>query len=893
MPGMGKTTIFNEVLAASIPGDRTVLVARPTEHERGLAFNGLGDLLAHVRDSDLESLPTPQRRALRAALLLEDPEKGVIEQRAVAAALRGLLEKLATARPLLVAVDDGQWLDSATADALGYALRRLADQPVAVVVATRPVESPYPTWLQAGAGEPPAVTWLGPLSVAALFHVLKTAVGAAFDRPTLRRIERDSGGNPLHAIELGRRERELSGGAQDAAVGLDALITSRMLALPPETRRSLLVAALAHAATLETLGAVLRVGPRGVLASLEPAVLAGTCHVERGRVEIAHPLYARAVENIATPDDVLACHRALADVETDPARGALHLGRSTAEPNGAVASALQEAAQQARGRGAFSSAVELMELAIMLSPAGDRWLSSRGVALGSWLLYDANPLRAGAVLQAARETGQQPEAWQASLLLARLAGLSGETSRLDALCEEVWSCPDAPPLVRAEAVLVRAQGAHDLVLALEHTMEGRELIPAQDTSTAAQRLRAEGMKTEAELRVMLGQQSPVELLERAVTLEASAPAGLVADRAEYVLGLQLLFADRHDESRAILTRLVELARRYGDDASEPILLLNLGHLEMRAGNWADADRLAAEALQIAEGLGQVVVALAHCQLAMSATMRGDTVAAGQLLEQAEVETAALGEPFLRAIFWRATAMARLASGNVAEADLAFTRAYAARQEAGVKDPAIMLFDAERIEAMITLGDLAGAEMALSEVEVSARRLARPVVLAGCARLRALMLAAAGETAAAVESVPDLVEANRAHSVPFMLGQALLAAGRIQRRAKMKGAANSSLDEAIAVFEKIGALPWASLAREEQRRIGLRRRASPDLTDTERRVAVLAAEGRTNREIADAVFASPKTVEGILSRVYRKLDVRSRVELSRVLTDAPTAHAEPH
>lgn len=324
-PGTGKTALVEAFLTATAALEVTVLRVRPTEVDQRLAFSGLTDLLVPVEQSSYDDLPTPQRRAIRAALLLEDAD-GEVDPRAVAAALRAVWTALAGIRPVLVVLDDVQWLDQATATVLSHSLRRLGDAPVHVVAVGRAEE--WPLVLD----DATALT-LPPLGAAALFHVVKEHLGLALDRARLRAVEQASGGNPLYALELVRRQV-----GEGASTALDELIGARVRELPPATRRSLLRVALAASPRTDVLAAAAGCTPEELLADLEPARTTGLVRVT-DTVAFGHPLYAEAVVEEAADLEVRDAHRRLAEAETDPEARVRHLGAAAVGPDASRAAA--------------------------------------------------------------------------------------------------------------------------------------------------------------------------------------------------------------------------------------------------------------------------------------------------------------------------------------------------------------------------------------------------------------------------------------------------------------------------------------------------------------------------------------------------------------------------
>ena len=341
--GIGKTELWRSAVAGAREGGYAVLEARPSEAERELTFAGLSDLLAGLGD-EITALPAPRRRPLSVALLLEESGGSPPDARGIAVATLELMRRLASRGPLLVAIDDVQWLDRASAAALAFALRRAPPERVGVLLACRAGE---PAALELDRTSDPERLVVRPLSLGAVRLVLGQRLGVTFPRATLRRLYERSGGNPFFALELGRALRDRVGAlgpGDDLPVPVDLarLLRERLASLPPGTAEPLAaVAALAEPARrfVEADGA------------LDPAFAAGVLVLEGDRVRFAHPLLAAAAYEALPPAARLALHRRLADVVADPEQRARHLALGAVGPDPALAAVLDEAATRALARG--------------------------------------------------------------------------------------------------------------------------------------------------------------------------------------------------------------------------------------------------------------------------------------------------------------------------------------------------------------------------------------------------------------------------------------------------------------------------------------------------------------------------------------------------------------
>ena len=294
--GIGKTTVWDAGIEAAEAAGHRVLRCRPVLTEAQLSFAAVGDLLDDVLEDALPTLPAPQQHALRVALLIDEPDGPAPDVRAIAGAVLGVLRHLCADRPVLLAVDDVQWLDDPSRTVLEFVIRRLREEPIRLLVARRGVAADLPLGL-ARALAPSALEHmtLAPLSLGALHRLLQTRLGAAFPRPVLRRLYATSGGNPFYTLELGRaleRHRGTLGPEEPLPVPttLQELVQDRVNAQPERVRMLLeLVAALydRHLAAVVELARA-----DGLDGAIDEAIAAGVLAVARGPARV-QPSVAR------------------------------------------------------------------------------------------------------------------------------------------------------------------------------------------------------------------------------------------------------------------------------------------------------------------------------------------------------------------------------------------------------------------------------------------------------------------------------------------------------------------------------------------------------------------------------------------------------------------------
>ncbi|HLE59177.1 MAG TPA: AAA family ATPase, partial [Candidatus Limnocylindria bacterium] len=371
--GIGKSTLWLAGVAAARERSFHVLTSRPAQAERSLAYVVLGDLFANAEPEVLAGLPAPRRRAFEAALLREEPDLPV-DPRALGVAIVTLLPLLADGRPLVLAVDDEQWLDPSSAATLRFALRRSLRQPVLLLLSRRLPSAPA-TALEETI-DPAEVLRLrvGPLSVGAIQLLLRRRLGITLPRPTLLQVHEVSGGNPFYALELARSRSAYP--ARDATVplavppSLERLVGERFEALDAPTRRALLLVA-AHGRLPVGLFRALELSP----GALDRAFAGNLIETTDGVVRFTHPLLASAIYHGTASEERRAAHRRLATVLDDPVYRGRHLALGTDEPDDDLATVLESAVNAARDRGMSLAAAELAEHALRLTPpdAPDHW----------------------------------------------------------------------------------------------------------------------------------------------------------------------------------------------------------------------------------------------------------------------------------------------------------------------------------------------------------------------------------------------------------------------------------------------------------------------------------------------------------------------------------------
>lgn len=871
--GIGKTTVWRAAVGAARGRGARVLSGSGSPAETRLAFAAIGDLLGPYVDELLPALPAPQARALAVALLRDEAGGAPPDPATIAFAVLASLRELAVAAPVLVAVDDVQWLDEPSAGSLAFALRRLGDDGVRFVLTQR-VTGPTdpPLGLDRYPEERIVRVEIGPLSLGAVSAVVTRRLGAALPRPALQRVHETANGNPFFAVELARALLRVGGrvapGEQlPVPTSLDQLLAARLVALPAATRAGLLFVAALREPTIESLGQI------GARARLQPAIDAHVIEIDHDRVRFAHPLLAAAVYGRADPQARREAHRALARVAPTIEERARHLALASEPPDEEVAKVLDQAAQAALARGSPASAAELAELAV-------RYTRPKHVNEQRGRLCDAADfhLLAGDARRASAIAGPLLDVMPAGALRARALYVLGfaevDTRRRFArLRQAISEAADASELAaRINNFLVLPALVFQSVQEAKAYAE-RGLALAQTDAT-----RAQSTALEVLVDLIAGLPSGDDVLEAALELEAASGVSLHYGPS-MVCGLRYAFADRPDEARAAFDAAAGRAAEYGDEVTLAGLLFHRAELECRTGKFALATAHADEAYAICEqsGMADRMMFVSYTQ-ALAHGFLGDT----------ELTRAKAAEASVASGFWAIQARAVLGSLELSLGDVgaaaAELRPLPDRVFAmGFREPWHLQAVPAAIEALAELGDIAEAERLLGHY---ARRVAPgSFARAARARSRAIVAAARGELDPAFDAFAEALREHDAIDTPFERARTLLALGRVERRARMRRAARESLEAARASFERLGARLWAERAREELGRVGGRHPASGDLTPSERRIAELVAEGKTNKEVAAILVVADRTVESALTHIYRKLNVRSRTELARKLTRA--------
>ncbi|MFC5056500.1 AAA family ATPase [Saccharothrix xinjiangensis] len=893
-PGAGKTALLRAAAERARVAGHRVLWATGARAERGFAFSGLHQLLYPVRQ-DVERLPSPRREVLRRVLA----DCHHADRLAVSAALLALLAELASAGPVLVVLDDAQWVDPSSAEVLAFVARRLRDRPDRLLAATA-ADQPTPL-AEAGLhdGELPPLD--GPAARALL----------AAHHPDLaphvrRRVLDEARGNPLALLELpaALAEEQRTGAAPlPAFLPLGRRLAERfgspVRELPGSARRALLLAALDEDASLAAVTGTSGTAARTALA---PAERAGLVRLGPNRVTFAHPVCRLAVVHLASGEQRRRAHAALAGATSGHAR-ARHLGEATPEPDDAVAGELEGAAGRAAANGRLTAAaVSCLRAAELSEDPADRVRRRAQAAYWAW---QGGRVGWATDLVRHRVAGDPPDLAAAAVAAYVLAFRDGELDVAHDRLVRALDDPGTTPPVRDTLL--------EALLHVCSTAATPELWASFDAV-----LSRHGGSRSAQPGLCRDEPRGRPARERLVEL-LGAPAAERGGAPLLPLAPVAIAADAAAELRRALCRPV--APEPGDGGFPAAVSdreLELAVVDCTAsGLWDEAEVLARRGLAFAESTGlNVVGAVFRARLALLAALRGRDEEARELADRVLRWATPRGVGQALALARRALALAAVGAGD-------YDRAYehACRiGPTGSTDPANPTSPSSHTSSKSPAGPTNpispsttcqltpdAAELVLDLVEAAVRTGRTEEARAHLAAVRAagldrvspgtaLLVAGATAVAAPDERADALFRAALAlpgrDRRPFAHARIRSAYGQWLRRTRAIGPARRELAAALEVLERLGARPWAARVRDDLRATGLTPDRAPDhapdrparLTAQEESVARLAASGLTNKQIAAKLYLSDRTVGAHLYKVFPKLGVSSRTALRDALEE---------
>jgi tetratricopeptide (TPR) repeat protein len=834
-PGIGKTTLWEAGISEAANRGYMVMACRGAQSEVRLSYSAVADLFAEIGEDTLRALPQPQREAMEVVLLRSRASRSTIGRRLVAAASLAVIERLSEQRPLVIAADDFNWLDLPSRQVIEYVGKRIKGR-IGILISQRSGarESTNPVFTITGPN-PMRRLDIGPLSLAAIHHLLRDRTGRVYPRPTLVRIHEASGGNPFFALELDRvlvRSRGF-GLRTRLPTSLAELTRARVEGLASPVRGVLLAAAALANPTVDVLRKVVGSNAAELLAVAEDL---GIVELIGPRVRFTHPILASGIYGTASAAVRRAIHRRLATANLDIEERARHLALAATFNDPETISALDAAAESARKRGAPAAAADLLELAIQLG-ADDAQRKIRAAADH----YEAgDPLRAKELLEETiRMLSPSKLRAEALLLLASVRIFDD-------------SYPEAANLL--ERALVDATGSGALGLQIEIQVE-LSYVEFNLGRMEAALSRCQGAVRHAEthgdpgltacalalfsiLRFMRGYGVDEPALERALALERPDQTPVIWLRPSMMASLIAMWSGRLNEAYVGLQNLHKECIEKGAENDLGFVEFHLETLACWLGDLATARRVANDsyerALQLGTEipLGVALSAKAHAAayIGQAEEARHDAQAAYDILQQGTLATVALaplatiGFIDLSLDHYEAAALrlGPMASGAIA---------------VGLREPSIVPFAPDAAEALIAVGRLDEATVIIDWLEDHGRRLERPWAQAAGSRCRGLLLAATAQLESAIRSCEEALIYHDQLEMPLEKGRTLLVLGRLQRRRGKRRAAKVSLERALAIFAKAGrqALGGKSQKRiESARHEPGRRRSADSIGEADRR-----------------------------------------------------------
>jgi len=869
-PGIGKTSLLNAAATDARGLGCKLIAVTGLECEAQLPYAGLQQLLQTMLAS-ISKLPDPQKTALLTALGIESA--AAPEMFLVALATLNLLDDVAAERPIVLVADDVQWLDDPTASVLTFIARRLESTRILLLVGLR---DGFDTPLRAA--QLPEIL-VGPLSDVAA-RDLVDAVAPDLEHQTRRRVLAQALGNPLALVELPRALRaepvqETDHEGLPLTDRLERTFSAQARRLPPNTQSVLLLAALDDEPGLGEVLAATRIqsGAEVTVDVLAPALDTGLLSIAGANVHFRHPLIRSAVDQAATLGERRAAHGALAQVVADPDRRARHRAASILGTDEEAAAHLQEAAARAQERGAPTIAFRDLELAASLTPDGS--VRARRLLAAAEIAFQlGEPAAVGRLLDAAARLELSPHdlarmTWLREIFHDGVPGDPHQVARLVAVARDAAAQGDRNlALNLLQGAALRCWWADPGVVAKALVIDATVQIAGDEPDPRALEI--------------LSVAAPVETADRVArgVREAATIDGDDAGRT-HLLALAAYAAGEMDQSISLMDRAAPSLRTQGRLGLLAQLLIARGWAGINTGQFSRATRELEEGNRLALETGQPIwIAIGQNGSAALLGLEGDERQANQILTETAERTGALRLSIVLAGIELARGLTGLTAGRHADAFEHFARMFdpdgAAYHEFVATAAAPYV-----IQSAVAAGRPEDARRMMSLLEAVGNRTPATIVHLGMRFGRAVL--------ADDSEAESLYEAalNAEPKWPFDYARLQMAFGAWLRRQRRITESRPYLRAARDAFEALGVHPWADKARAELRASGERmaettRTPNQPLSPQEMQIAQMAASGLSNREIADRLFLSHRTVGAHLYRVFPKLGIASRSELPRAL-----------
>ncbi|RJQ66444.1 helix-turn-helix transcriptional regulator [Pseudonocardiaceae bacterium YIM PH 21723] len=860
-PGIGKS-----LLAASVVQDwqdrrDPVLRITPRLADRKVPDAGLAQLLSLIPEKLAETLPQPQRDLVERLLRREPTPPAGWDELTLRMAVSGLLEEHADRRPLLLVVDDAAQLDEASA-----AVLHAVSAGIHLLLVRREATG---TQLR-----------LGPLSSEDTAELL---AAQGLEHRWVSRVFAASGGNPALAIDLGLTAARNQGNPADAASGsvpislpVRARICTWLDELPPPAQRTVLCAALAGDAA--TTGLLRRAGQPEADEHLWAAAGLGLVAVDRDQVGFPATAVRDTLIQVTPPGERAKLHAILAEASGDEVEAARHLGLSTADPDAGMAHRLERAAEICRRRGRRDQAADLLVLAADRTPAAepdiqlDRLQGALAEARQS-LNVPAARTAAQAVLRRATDPADRA---RARLTMWEFSGqaLLDNAELLEQAAAEATGHPDLLSEVHLQLAITSCICRGDLPTAARHATRS-----ARYGARANSRLLESRALTQlSRYQRILGESCYMDTLNRAISLDRNLDHDVIGESPYLVASRFAVWDDRLTEGREItLTLIAELERR-GLTAAVVVPLRSLQEIYAQTGQCAEALAIGGRVVRlINEQAGSIGPAWYSAALG---EYTGGSFAAAAEHAAAGMRAAGQDHDLIhtsRNLY--VLGCTELAMGDYAGAVAHLRRCAELEAEQGVVDPSILRWHGELATALALSGAPEEASRVIAQWRPVATRLRRESTLLALNRAEGVVRAVSGDIDAATTLLSGAADRFGGLGLTMQRARTLLLLGQAQLKARRRAGARDSLRRARTEFQQRGAVPWTALADQELRKAD---ESQPGLSGPERRLVELVVGGMTNVEAAGTLHLSVKTIEAMLTRIYRKHGLRSRSQLGSVL-----------
>ncbi|TCN44038.1 regulatory LuxR family protein [Kribbella orskensis] len=881
--GIGKSAAGRALVAERTRAGCRVLSAAPSQSEAGLPYVTLLDLLSNQLELAWQVLPDHLRQPLEVALLKASAPDTVRDELAVRLAVLHVLRRLAASGPVLLVVDDIQWVDPSSLEVLTFCARRLTEG-VHMLATEQVADGDLPVMAEA-CPEPVLQLEVPPLAEPDVLALLRNRLSSPLQVRTARRIFTASAGNPFMALELGRAVLRHPQGVSPndplpVSSRLKTLLGDRMADLSPAAYELLLHAATSPRPTTTQLAQSL---DRSVDAELAEAEGLGLIDVSSERLRFSHPLLREFVYAEATSAARRQAHAQLAAVVDEPVENATHRALATQEADADLATAIEEAAVVAGGRGALGAAATLWRLAAERTPTEDRDDRARRLTSAADAAAAAGHLVESAEMaRLAVQAATRPDTKVSALLLLVDAAWPEREHRIELLAE-AFDAAAGDDRLEARVRIMRSHSAYF----------DRSLDAAQEDARVAEGLARKSGDTEAIVDALSaassvqiargGEQTSDALLEQAAELAGGLPLTKTVVNARQMAAMRELFRGRTDEAIASISSLVEEVRAGGAIRWLASVLISATAIYERSGHGAEALAAGHECYQLMQDLGdEPEVGMV---IASRAEWAGGTASMARELAEAALE----GVKLIGNDEWTGPALAAVGlvgvlTGDPQRAVEAFDAIAESVEAAMPYDPAVIPWHADYAEALVAAGRLDDAAALIAEIRERAETLDRGVIRVGLARSEALLIAKQGDPAAALELLEKTINSAGDRVYPLDIARCELTRGRVARQARRRSVARTAFLDAIEQFEAFGAPAWREVAETELARLDVpsRSRQPSELTDNELQIVAMVRDGSTNREIAAALYLSVKAVESQLTRLYRRFGVANRTQLLRTV-----------